>query len=70
MYGIPNMKLEKDLVERRINLLADEGITFKTNTEIGKDISAKELMSQFDAVVLAVVRPLRTTSSPRRRVGT
>lgn len=54
MYGIPNMKLEKDLVERRINLLADEGITFKTNTEIGKDISAKDLMSQFDAVVLAV----------------
>jgi glutamate synthase (NADPH/NADH) small chain len=54
MYGIPNMKLEKDIVERRLNLLAEEGVNFKTNTEIGKDIHAKELMNQFDAVVLAV----------------
>jgi len=53
MYGIPNMKLEKPIVERRINLLKEEGITFKTNTEIGKDISADELRGKFDAVVLA-----------------
>ena len=42
-YGIPNMKLEKEIVERRIQLLTQEGIDFITNTEVGKDISAEEL---------------------------
>ncbi|GAB7389371.1 glutamate synthase small subunit [Bacillaceae bacterium] len=51
-YGIPNMKLEKGVVERRVNLLKEEGITFVTNTEIGKDISADELRAEFDAIVL------------------
>ena len=54
MYGIPNMKLEKETVERRLDLLRKEGVEFVTNTEIGKDISADELKNQFDAVVLAV----------------
>jgi len=54
MYGIPNMKLEKPIVERRVNLLKEEGIKFVVNTEIGKDIHAKELMEKFDAVVLCV----------------
>jgi NAD(P)H-dependent glutamate synthase small subunit len=53
MYGIPNMKLEKSIVERRINLLKAEGVQFIVNTEIGKDIHAKELVEQFDAVILA-----------------
>ena len=53
MYGIPNMKLEKWIVERRIDLLKEEGVTFVTETEIGKDIHSKELMDKFDAVVLA-----------------
>lgn len=52
MYGIPNMKLEKEVVNRRIRLLTQEGIEFVTNTEIGKDITAEELQSQFDAVIL------------------
>ena len=52
MYGIPNMKLEKWIVERRVELLAEEGVKFQTNTEIGKDISAKQLTDDFDAVVL------------------
>jgi glutamate synthase (NADPH) small chain len=52
MYGIPNMKLEKEVVERRIRLLAQEGINFVTNTEVGKDITAAELQAQFDAVIL------------------
>ncbi|GGE15203.1 glutamate synthase [NADPH] small chain [Marinithermofilum abyssi] len=52
MYGIPNMKLEKELVERRVNLLKEEGITFVTNTEIGKDITLEELRKQHDAVIL------------------
>ncbi|MEX0685496.1 MAG: glutamate synthase subunit beta [Balneolales bacterium] len=52
-YGIPNMKLEKDIVKRRVDLLAAEGIEFVTNTEIGKDIPASELRKKHDAVVLA-----------------
>ena len=54
MYGIPNMKLQKELVQRRINILAEEGIVFVTNTEIGKDISAEQLEADFDAVVLCI----------------
>lgn len=52
MYGIPSMKLEKNVVERRIKLLTQEGIDFVTNTEIGVDITADELKEQFDAVIL------------------
>ena len=55
MYGIPNMKLDKEaVVQRRVNLLAEEGIVFKTGVEIGKNIPAASLMSEFDAVVLCV----------------
>ena len=53
MYGIPNMKLEKDTVTRRTELMEAEGITIQCGVEIGKDISAKELLNDFDAVVLA-----------------
>jgi glutamate synthase (NADPH/NADH) small chain len=54
MYGIPNMKLDKELVERRNDLMAAEGITFKTGVDVGRDISAFDLMYRSDAVVLAV----------------
>ena len=53
MYGIPNMKLDKDVVQRRVDLLAEEGIDFKTNIEVGKDITSDELKSSYDAVVIA-----------------
>jgi len=53
MYGIPNMKLEKDVVTRRTGLMEEEGILFKCGVEIGKDITATELLDQYDAVVLA-----------------
>jgi len=53
MYGIPSMKLEKSIVERRVKLLADEGITFVTKTNVGKDISVEALKKEFDAVVLS-----------------
>ena len=52
MYGIPNMKLEKDIVTRRVKLMEDEGVTVKCGVEIGNDISAKELLDEFDSVVL------------------
>jgi glutamate synthase (NADPH) small chain len=53
MYGIPNMKLEKEsVVMRRLQILEQEGITFVCNTEIGKDIPSETLLKEFDAVVL------------------
>jgi glutamate synthase (NADPH/NADH) small chain len=52
MYGIPNMKLEKSIVERRVKLLADEGVEFLTGKEVGRDPSGPELLDSFDAVVL------------------
>ncbi|MCC7419267.1 MAG: glutamate synthase subunit beta [Planctomycetaceae bacterium] len=52
MYGIPNMKLDKGVVERRVNLLSEEGVKFVTSTEIGKDIPADKLLNEFDAVIL------------------
>ena len=53
MYGIPNMKLEKDIVDRRAQLLRDEGIQFRENTNVGKDISARDLMDEYDVLLLA-----------------
>jgi len=52
VYGIPNMKLDKQLVERRVRLMADEGVRFVTGTEIGKHIPADRLVKEYDAVVL------------------
>jgi len=52
-FGIPDFKLEKWVVERRVNLLIAEGITFKTNIEVGVDLSISDLKNQFTAVLLA-----------------
>ncbi len=52
MYGIPNMKLDKRIVQRRIDLMAEEGVTFVPNTEVGKDYPAEKLREEFDAAVL------------------
>ena len=52
MYGIPNMKLEKGIVERRISIMEQEGIDFKTGVEVGADIKSEDIKAQFDAVVL------------------
>ena len=53
-YGIPNFKLNKNIIDRRLDQLEEEGIIFKPNTEIGKDISGKEIITNFDAVCLAI----------------
>lgn len=52
-YGIPNMKLEKSVIDRRVKLMEEEGVTFITNTDIGKDITAEELLKKYDRVILA-----------------
>jgi glutamate synthase (NADPH) small chain len=52
IYGIPNMKLDKQVVQRRVNLMAAEGINFVTRTEVGVNYPAEKLMQEFDAVAL------------------
>ncbi|XP_030386111.1 glutamate synthase [NADH], amyloplastic isoform X2 [Scaptodrosophila lebanonensis] len=51
-YGIPTMKLSKDVVKRRVDLMAEEGIEFRTNVHVGKDLKADQLLSEYDAVLL------------------
>lgn len=53
-YGIPNFKLSKHIIDRRIKLMIEEEIEFITNTEIGKDISGEDLLNSFDAICLAI----------------
>lgn len=53
-YGIPNFKLNKNIIDRRLNLLKEEGIEFVNNTEIGKNISGAQIMEEYDAVCIAV----------------
>ncbi len=52
MYGIPNMKLEKRFVQRRADLMAAEGVEFRTNCDVGRDVSAQEVLDGYDAVIL------------------
>ena len=52
-YGIPNMKLDKKVIDRRIALMEQAGIKFLTGVNIGKDISAKDLEKEYDSVILA-----------------
>ena len=53
-YGIPNMKLEKHIIDRKLNVMKDEGVEFVTEANIGQNIKAKKIMDDYDAVVLAV----------------
>lgn len=52
MYGIPNMKLDKNVVQRRVDLMTAEGVKFVTGVEVGKDLPAQKLLDEFDAIVL------------------
>ena len=52
MYGIPNMKLEKEVIDRRIKIMEAEGIIFKTGVNVGVDIKAEQLKKDFDRVIL------------------
>ncbi len=53
MYGIPNMKLEKRIVERKIKVMEAEGVVFVTNTDVGRDIKPAKLLKEYDRVILA-----------------
>ena len=52
-YGIPNMKLSKEAVQRRIDKMTEEGVEFITGVDIGKDVSISKLQQDFDAALLA-----------------
>ena len=52
MYGIPNMKLQKEIVARRTGLMAAEGVVFRTSCDVGRDVSARQLLEEYDAVIL------------------
>ncbi len=53
MYGIPNMKLEKTVIERKVEIMKAEGVKFETNSNIGENVDASKIMKDFDRVVLA-----------------
>ena len=52
-YGIPDFKMEKKIIDRRLEILEAEGITFKCNVEVGKTITAEALEEEFDIVLIA-----------------
>ncbi len=60
MYGIPNMKLEKTVIDRKLQVMREEGVVFETNVNVGKEYKAARLLKEFDSVILAC-----GASSPR-----
>ena len=70
MYGIPNMKLDKAVVDRRIDLMRESGVQFVVNADVGNGVDCAELLAQFDSLVLATgaTRP-RDLDIPGRSLG-
>lgn len=52
MYGIPNMKLDKEIVQRRTDLMREEGVTFITGADVGNNVNAEDIINNYDAVIL------------------
>ncbi len=52
-YGIPNMKLEKHIIDRKLAVMEEEGVTFVTGADVGRSVKAKKLLADYDAVILA-----------------
>lgn len=53
MYGIPNMKLQKEVIDRKINVMKEEGIEFVTGANVGKEVKPAKLLKEYDRVILA-----------------
>ena len=69
-YGIPNMKLDKSVIDRRIALMEQAGVRFVTGVDVGKDVTAAELEEKYDAVILACgASNPRDISVPGRDAG-
>ena len=52
MYGIPNMKLEKWVIDRKVDIMKEEGVEFVTSVNVGKDVKAAKLLKDYDRVIL------------------
>ena len=52
-YGIPNMKLEKQVIDRKVKIMEEEGVTFKTGCNVGKDVKASAILKEYDKVILS-----------------
>jgi glutamate synthase (NADPH) small chain len=70
-YGIPDFKLSKAIIDRRLKVMIDEGLIIKTGVNIGKDISGKELIDQFDAICISIgaTHPRDLTVEGRELIG-
>ncbi len=67
MYGIPNMKLEKHIIDRKVSIMKEEGVEFITGVDVGKDVKAEQLLKEYDKVVLACgSRNARDIKAPGR----
>ncbi|TGY97683.1 glutamate synthase subunit beta [Petralouisia muris] len=53
MYGIPNMKLEKHVIDRKVNIMREEGVEFITGANVGKDVKTAKLLKEYDRIILA-----------------
>ncbi len=53
MYGIPNMKLEKWVIDRKVNVMKEEGVIFITNADVGRNYKAAKILRDFDSIILA-----------------
>jgi len=69
-FGVPDAKLEKWIIDRRVDLLEQEGIEFQCDTEVGRDVTAEELQERFDAVVISIgCRVSRDLDLPNRQLN-
>ena len=69
-YGIPDFKMEKQIIDRRLEVMEAEGITFKTNAKVGTEINAADLKKEFDAIVLAIgATKSRNLNAPGRELN-
>jgi glutamate synthase (NADPH/NADH) small chain len=70
-YGIPDFKLNKKIIDRRLQILMEEGLNFRTSTWVGKDVKGKDLLSEFDATCLAIgaMKPRDLTVEGRNLKG-
>ena len=70
-YGIPDFKLNKGVIDRRVDIFAKEGVIFKTNIKVGEDISQQKLLSDFDAVCIAcgAMQPRDLKTTPGRELN-
>jgi glutamate synthase (NADPH/NADH) small chain len=68
-YGIPDFKLNKAVIDRRLEIMTGEGIDIKVNTEVGKDITGAEILKKFDAVVVTIgAQQPRDLPAPGREI--